>query len=536
VKGVILAFACVAPLIGGSIEGRVTNAVTGEGISGAGVTFLDRGSHPFHATTDGTGAYHLSGLPDSDYRGEASRGGFTDYRSGAALAELFTGGGRVRVSGDVPVHMDMQLQPWSTVRGRVVDEDGKPAAGISVEISRSLENVVLTDERGEFSFEEIPAGSYTVVAKPKPTARLRGGERTGPVPVYYPSATQLADASPIEVKWGAPAAGIEIRLKSIPVRRVLGTVLDANGKPAAGAIVHLLDRPSPLRQGGAGVVSGPGPAVSGASFLSFYATVAPGPETEMARITSRADGTFEFAAVPRGEWRVAAELDTDDGKPRFGVASAIVGEKDADGVEIRMSGSFSIEVTADWGGIDPPKAKDRTTVPTGYLVSLAGQEGPPQLTFDAFGQSTSVNGVFPGRYRVTRSMGSAGTYVATIMYEGKDVLGQVIELAPGSGPLRAIVKHDGSSLKGVVNGGVGATVVLMPRAAGAVIDYRNAFCGAGGAFEFRDVIPGDYYVAAFAQMPALALSNPADAIAPYSVQVRIDASTPAVPLNLQLNK
>lgn len=534
-KSALLALVLAAQLAGGSIEGRVTNGVTGEGVSGALVTFLDRGSHPFKATTDSTGAYLLTGLADGEYRGEASKNGFTQYRSGGSMADLVTGGGRLRVSGDVPVHMDAQLQPWSAVRGHVVDEDGKPAAGIQVEISRSLENTTVTDERGEFFFEEIPAGSYTLVAKPKPTARLSDGERIGPVPVYYPSAIQRADASPIEVRWGAPAAGLEIRLLSVPVRRVAGTVLDTNGKPAPKTIVRLLGPGSPLRQGTAGAISGPGYAVMGGT-LSFFTTLAAGPEIETARIESRDDGTFEFAAVPRGEWRVSAELDLDDAKPQFGVSSAVVNEKDAEDVTIRMSGAFSVEVTADWGGVDPPKAKDETTARTGYLVHLAPVEGQPLLTFDAKGTTTSVNGAFPGRYRVLRSLASAGTYVGAVMYEGRDLLNQVIEVAPGSGPLHVIVKHDGGSVKGVVNDGPGATVLLVPKTGGEVLDYRTTLCGAGGAFEFKDVVPGDYHVAAFDRLSTLPGASPADAVAPYGVSVKMEPGAAALPVNLQLNK
>jgi hypothetical protein len=375
----VVVLAWVMLLVGGTIDGRVTNGVTGEGVSGALVTFLDRGSHPFKATTDSTGAYHLAGLDDGVYRGEATKSGFSQYRSGASLADMVTGGGGIRVSGDVPAHMDAQLQPWGAIRGHVVDEEGKPAAGVQVEISRGPDREAFTDERGEFSFEELFAGSYTVVAKPKPAARLRDdGERVGVVPVYYPSATQLADASPVDVKWGAPAAGLEIRLKSVPVRRVTGTVIDTTGKPAAKAMVRLLAPGSPLRQGRAQAISGPGYAIRGGA-LSFFTTLAAAPETEMARVESRDDGTFEFAAVQRGEWRVSAQVDFDDGKPRFGVASAVVNEKDAEGVEIRMSGSLGVEVTADWAGVEPPKGKDDPTIRTGYLVHLAPEEGPPQF-------------------------------------------------------------------------------------------------------------------------------------------------------------
>jgi uncharacterized membrane protein len=52
----------VSPLISATIEGQVTNGVTGAGISGATVRFMDRASHVFRTTTDASGAYRLTEL------------------------------------------------------------------------------------------------------------------------------------------------------------------------------------------------------------------------------------------------------------------------------------------------------------------------------------------------------------------------------------------------------------------------------------------------------------------------------------------
>lgn len=127
-------------------------------------------------------------------------------------------------------------------------------------------------------------------------------------------------------------------------------------------------------------------------------------------------------------------------------------------------------------------------------------------------------------------------HVGAVMYDGKDVLNEVIEVTPGGGGLHVIVKHDGGSLKGVVSNGPGATVLLVPRSGGNVIEYQNTLCDAGGAFEFKDVIPGEYYAAAFDSFSTLPGSNPADAVAPYGVSVRMETSAAALPVNLQLNK
>jgi len=83
----------------GSIEGRITNGVTGEAVGGVSVRFLDRHSHVYRTETDSTGSFRLTGLNDGDYQGEFTRAGFSDSR----------GNPFSRVAGFVPVRVDAQL-------------------------------------------------------------------------------------------------------------------------------------------------------------------------------------------------------------------------------------------------------------------------------------------------------------------------------------------------------------------------------------------------------------------------------------------
>ena len=66
-KTVVLA--AIAPLVlcaqnTASIEGRVTNSVTGEAVSGVSVRFLDRHSRVYRTVTDSTGSYRLTAPGD----------------------------------------------------------------------------------------------------------------------------------------------------------------------------------------------------------------------------------------------------------------------------------------------------------------------------------------------------------------------------------------------------------------------------------------------------------------------------------------
>ncbi len=516
-----------APLIAGSIEGRVTNGVTGEPVAGANVRFLDRHSYVFRTVTDASGAYRINDLADGEYQGEVASAGFSDYRQGASFQDMASGG--VRVSGDVPAHFDMQLQPWARLRGRVIDEDGNPAAGVLVEISLRVDGAATTDANGNFTFEELRPGSYTVAAKPEARTRMRDGEKVGTVPIYYPSATRPAEASLINVAWGQTLAGIDIRLKSVPVHRVAGVVLDANGKPAAHATVKLLGQASENRRE---FYMG---MVVFAPMSALHYTSGPALEPELASIESRQDGTFEFPAVEPGEWRLAADTDPDE-KPRSGVTPVSVGDKDVADVQIRMSGPFSVQVTADWGDASPQKPKDGGPVSTAPLVHLAAEEGQPQQAFDPAANVTSVAGLFPGRYRVMSTSMQGTYYAGAVMFEGRDVLGQTVELAPGAGPLHVMVRHDGGTVRGTVQEGRCAIVFLIPKTSGQVSDYVSVPCGPGGTFEIGNVAPGAYYVVAFDHGGSLPPESLPGSIMTMAEETKVDPGSAGLPLNVRLNK
>jgi hypothetical protein len=528
------------PLIGGSIEGRVTNSVTGEGVGGVKVRFLDRTSHVHDAVTDSNGSYRLTGLDDGDYRGEFTKDGFADD------SRSLGGNPPFHVAGDVPARADKQLKPWGSLRGRVVDEDGKPVAGVRVERDPvppgSLEGDTVTDDKGEFMFPDLAAGSYLLVAKPEGKTWMQDGVRVGTVAIYYPSATEIDQAARIQVRTGENVAGIELRLKSVPVHRVAGVVLDPADRPAANVAVKLLGRAGTARRtlsfvpsmsigaDGVGRLMGMlGSANSG--------VVGPGPEPEVAWSLSRDDGTFEFAAVEAGDWRLIAVAGEYDDVPLGGIASAPVSDKDVEGVRIRLTVAFPVEVTLDLGGGQAPVTgalcnQGGCTVRRGPVVlNLTAVEGQPHVhVADAANNLEKLNAAFPGRYRVMQGLGMQGDpYVAAVMWGGRDVKGQVVDLMPGAGPFQIIYKTGLGKVRGTVERGEGASVFLLSQGTDEILTYQQVTCGAGGAFEIGQVPPGDYYIMAFDRtegggLPAADL--PAS-IVPFASTVRVEAGSTA---------
>jgi hypothetical protein len=288
----------------------------------------------------------------------------------------------------------------------------------------------------------------------------------------------LEQAARIPVRPGENVSGLEIRLKSVPVHRVAGVVVTEAGKPVAHATVKLMGRIGTARQ----------PII----FSSLFYTIGPSPEPEVAQVESHDDGTFEFAAVEPGDWRLSAALGVEKDMPLGGVASALVSDKDAEDIHIRLSAPFAVEVAEDWGGAQAPARREYGDGP----VLLFPMDAQP-LIVDPAKNIGRVNGIFPGRYRVVPTGIGLDGYASAVMWGGRDVAGQVVEFSPGAAPLQMIYKSGFGKVRGMVEKGEGALVILVPRDAGEVTTIRTARCGAGGSFEIDRTVPGDYSIVAF---------------------------------------
>ncbi len=87
-------------------------------------------------------------------------------------------------------------------------------------------------------------------------------------------------------------------------------------------------------------------------------------------------------------------------------------------------------------------------------------------------------------------------YVAAALLDGRNVLGQAVELA-GPTEVKLILKKDGGTLRGVVEKGGGSTVVLVADPTSYARFGFSAHCDADGNFSIRDVPPGNYTAVAF---------------------------------------
>ncbi len=108
----------------------------------------------------------------------------------------------------------------------------------------------------------------------------------------------------------------------------------------------------------------------------------------------------------------------------------------------------------------------------------------------------------PGKYQVLLEQPLPGSYLESVQYGGRDVLGQTIDVTDPSLRLSVVYRTGGGTVRGTVDKCGRGEVVLIPREPalqnGEMI--RTGPCGGpGGRYEFRDVRPGTYFAVAFTE-------------------------------------
>jgi hypothetical protein len=489
---------------GGAVEGTVINSATGAGVDGASVVFFGNQTNRYNAVADALGHFKITGMAPGNYRAQAEKDGFTAVLEGFAPFLSSQGlrlpGYRVE-SGPEPVRVDLKLTPLGAIAGRIFGTDGKPATGVEVSVSPNITaDMSVTDAEGRFALENIRPGSYILIARPPKSAKpeqAKDGTKTAVVTTYYPSVVDQSQAQ--QIAFSGQQDFYDIRLQTASVHRVRGIVLDVEGKPAPEAELALLPSPQDTR-GVAGVLSS---RIGGPLFFTMGVRLASGAVPD-ATVTAGQDGRFEFPAVRSGDWRIDAVSDPslDTQAPR-GTAAAVVGRDDVDDLQIRIAAPFKLIGAIEWKSDDPGSQRfSDTRLPFAplTLVKADGNEFGRSGMVDSGGLSFDY--ISPGRYKAIVKPGLA----AQIFLGDYEVTGQTFALAAGGPRLRVVLKTWSGTVRGTVENGEGATVVLIPQRNDDVYIGQTIRCGAGGAFELNEVSPGDYYIAAFDRMDGLSPS------------------------------
>ncbi len=267
----------------GAIRGRVVDAGTGEPIARARVTAARASSSaaavpgPPPGGGDGLAAELLRAAGGSDTTRADGTFEILDVPPGAydVTATLPShGSGRVAgvTVGDAAVEgLVLRVARGATLRGLVVDPEGRPAPGIEVDAAPGAGRLEVSslmgapegrsDESGAFAIEGLPPGSYWLVTMP---GKLEGG------PVTATRVDFRGDGTDEPVRIVLPRTG-----------SLLATIARPDGEPAEGATLDIRD------------------AAGGTIFVSF---------AQLFGLTAAGDGTVHLADIAPGRYLVAARL------------------------------------------------------------------------------------------------------------------------------------------------------------------------------------------------------------------------------------
>jgi protocatechuate 3,4-dioxygenase beta subunit len=283
------------------IAGRVRDTQN-SAIAGAVVT-VTRWDPPFNvgtarASTDEQGRYEITVAPGM-YQVRAAADGFVT-RSFGWVREMPKGRPIELLGNERFDRADVILPRHGAVEGRIVDEFGDPAPGVSVQLAtvefragftRLLPEAVSqpTDDRGVYRMFDVTPDEYYVMAVSGPFA----GETTvaGLALTLYPGTRTGSDAKTVRVRPGTDTVGIEFAALSASMSDVRGSVVTPDGTPVSNASVALM----PMSSGDVRIM--------------------------LTRALTRtdADGAFLFRNVPEGPYAIQA---TSSGRSSGGTPAA----------------------------------------------------------------------------------------------------------------------------------------------------------------------------------------------------------------------
>lgn len=228
---------------GGSIEGTVTDAGTGDPLAGVCVQAIDEhGARYLYAgdvVTSITGGYRLVGLPPTEWRVrfDASCRGTDHLGEYWADAPTLDRALPIEVpSGNGVEGVDAALDAASTISGVVTDELGVALSDVCVRATHmgSGDQVLARTQTGAYTLRIAWSGRYIV--------HFADCDEMTPthVPEYWNNRRALRDAKSVAVRAGVDVNGIDAELATRG--SISGRVTyAANGDPLDGVCVEVLD-------------------------------------------------------------------------------------------------------------------------------------------------------------------------------------------------------------------------------------------------------------------------------------------------------
>jgi protocatechuate 3,4-dioxygenase beta subunit len=456
----------------------------------------------YTAQSDAAGNFVIEDVEPGRYTLSADRPGYVrgvyGPRANATTPLVLTAGQKM-------TGLSIKLTPEGSISGKITDEDGDPVGRAQVTIHQSryqnghrylmmAGSAANTDKDGTFQISGLAAGRYYLTA-----ADLQGFVLMGPADVpgtkgpemsyvatYYPNGTDPSSAVGIDVTSGNEVRGIEIRLQKARIFRVRGHI-DTDA-PVTNTSLQLVSQDSP-----------------DAWILN----------SSRAMSQVRPDGTFVFERVLAGTYLIRSQVLRSTNEPGpatllFSRQLVTVSNANVDNLEVRLTpaGDISGRITTE--------GREQTAQSGTPAARPVLQFAPLQTGFGGnIGTQSNPDGAFvlknvpPDIYRVAVNQLPAGTYVKTIRFGGADVTKSALDTTSGaSGQIEVVLSPEAADVSGVVHNAQGDVVAgvsvslwepdtanTLPQA----LIYQRGTTDQNGHFQFRNLAPGEYRVAAWEQ-------------------------------------
>lgn len=246
-------------LPGASVSGRVWNIQTGGSIPNAKVVLTpalassDAGNQSLSTASLSDGSFEFDEVREGPYIVTAKAAKCTEPSDHATPEVVIVHAGQ-RVT-DVA----LRLSPEATLRGAVLDQDGKPVRELQILLLSKSQTVgkaqlrraaqATTSETGEYTIGGLVPGTYILLAQPSASVAAESDARTPSnliaeqgratrsdtglpergettVPTYYPSAMNIEDAADIEVRPGDDIRNTNLRVRRALTHSIKGTIDD----------------------------------------------------------------------------------------------------------------------------------------------------------------------------------------------------------------------------------------------------------------------------------------------------------------------
>ena len=504
------------PLQNITISGNVTDSITGRGISGAlvilqtGPSKAEFAAMQSQVEQDGGGNPKppAAPVPRRAITDESGKYSFTVPEPMGAIIQVSHSGylnGFKQALKDLAQGINVSLVPTGVIEGRVVNGDGDPLPGVSVEMiqvqmqdGRKMlrpPQTAHTNDLGEYRFWNItPSSVYLKMAGYQGTYTGVGGapavansSEAFPT-VYYPAAADRESATLLKVPAGQTLRA-DFSLTAHKSFRIRGVIQDAGSYKNLG--VRLMNGEEAV-----------GNRVSINSTSGAF------------QVYDVTPGTYTLQAFSRG------------GSVALGEAHVVVDAEDATGVKVALSTGVDVHGVIEHLGGEQDSANQRRLFPNGRpapaiqpvqaillepgRIPVTGTQPPAPV--DADGHFTFKE-MLPGKYDF--KLNTFGEYIESMRSGTIDVLADGLEVGSASPEeIRVTLRRGGGRIQGVVTGlrpGEQGTVALI-RASGlsGIPTIVQAFFDPGGEARFfsGNLAPGEYQVYAWPTGQEVEYRNP----------------------------